>query len=74
MAGMFLMGAFWLAFLLALVLVMGWFTGRLFTVEHRTEADVVRTALERRYASGEISEAEYLQALHALGRDEYLRV
>ncbi len=70
MAGMFLMGAFWVAFLLALVLVVAWIAGRLFPVERRAEADVVRATLQRRYATGEISEAEYLQALHILGRDE----
>lgn len=74
MAGMLLMGAVWVAFLLALVFALVWVAGRLFPVERRTEADVVRATLQRRYASGDISEAEYLQTLHALGRDEYLRV
>jgi uncharacterized membrane protein len=69
MAGMLLMGLIGTGLLLALVLALIWAVGRLFPAERRPERDVVHGTLRRRYAAGEISEAEYLQALHALDGD-----
>lgn len=74
MAGMLLMGVLRTGVLLALVLALIWVAGRLFPTERRTDEDVVRVTLERRYASGEISQAEYLQALHTLDYDGRLLV
>lgn len=37
--------------------------------ERRTDNEVAREALGRRYAAGELTEAEYLRALHTLRCD-----
>lgn len=63
---MLFMGLFWIGLIVALV----WGVGRLFPRERRSAGVVAREAIRRRYASGEISEAEYLQAIRALGPDE----
>jgi uncharacterized membrane protein len=74
MADMLLMGVLGAGVLLALALALIWVVGRLFPNERRTEEDIVRATLQRRYALGEISQAEYLQALHTLDYDERLLV
>jgi uncharacterized membrane protein len=74
MAGMLLMGLVGTGLLLAVVLAAIWAVGRLFPAERRPERDVVHATLRRRYAAGEISEAEYVQALHVLDGDQRLLV
>jgi uncharacterized membrane protein len=74
MAGMLLMGLVGTGLLLALILALIWAVGRLFPAERHPERDVIHATLRRRYTTGEISEAEYLQALHALDGDPRLLV
>ncbi|HEX8730798.1 MAG TPA: hypothetical protein VF725_01950 [Ktedonobacterales bacterium] len=74
MAGMLLMGVLVTGSLVALVLALIWLAGRLFPHERRTDDEAARATLRRRYAAGQITEAEYLRALHALGHDERLLV
>ena len=61
--GMGAMVLFW-GTLVALVI---WAVLALFPRERRSDGDTAREVLKRRYAAGEISEAEYQQALKALG-------
>lgn len=63
--GMLLMGLFWIG----LFLVLFWAVGRFFPRERRRDVDVARELVSRRYAAGEISEAEYQQALRTLTYD-----
>lgn len=63
--GMLLMAFFGIALSVALI----WGVGRLFPRERRTDAAVAREVIQRRYASGEITEAEYYQTIRALGAD-----
>lgn len=62
LVGMLLMALLWIALVAALV----WGVGRLFPRERRSSRDLARDVVARRYAAGEISEAEYYQALRAL--------
>jgi uncharacterized membrane protein len=61
--GMLLMALFWIG-LIALAL---WTIRRLFPGERRNERDVAREVIRRRYAAGQITDAEYHQALRTLG-------
>lgn len=63
--GMALMALFWIGLILLLI----WGIGRLFPRERRADRDVAREVIGRRYATGEISEAEYRQAMRTLGYD-----
>lgn len=62
---MALMALVWVG--LALLLI--WGVRRLFPHERRSDKDVAREVLGRRYAAGEITEAEYLRALNTLQYD-----
>lgn len=64
--GMLLMALFWIGLFLLLL----WGIGRLFPRERRKDYEVAREVVGRRYAAGEITEAEYLQALRTLGVDK----
>jgi uncharacterized membrane protein len=44
-----------------------WALLRLVPREYRNEQDVAREVLQRRFAAGEISDAEYQQAIKSLG-------
>ncbi len=63
--GMLLMGLFWIG----LFLVLLWAVSRFFPRERRRDAEVARELVSRRYAAGEISDAEYQQALRTLPYD-----
>ncbi|HZC07325.1 MAG TPA: hypothetical protein VE338_16950 [Ktedonobacterales bacterium] len=63
--GMLLMALFWIG-LIALAL---WAIRRLFPRERRTERDVAREVIGRRYAAGQITDAEYRQAMRTLGAE-----
>jgi uncharacterized membrane protein len=56
---------FWLGVILLTVSAVR----RFFPQNHRSEADIAREMLRRRYAAGEISDAEYQQAVKTLGLD-----
>jgi uncharacterized membrane protein len=60
-----MMGPVWIG--LALLLI--WCVRRLFPVDRRSAEEVAREVLGRRYAAGEITEAEYLRALDTLRYD-----
>jgi putative membrane protein len=62
MAGMLVMVLVWAG----LVLLVIWGAGQLFPRERRNDEEVAREALGRRFAAGEISDAEYQQALRSL--------
>lgn len=72
MAGVLLMGMLGAGSLLALCLAVIWVAGRLFPYERRSGSALARITLQRRYAAGQISEAEYLRALRTLDQDERL--
>lgn len=63
--GMVLMTLVWVG----LIALAVWALVRLFpgNGDHRNDHDAATELLRRRYAAGEISEAEYQQALQALG-------
>ena len=63
--GMLVMALLWVGLLVLLI----WGLGRLFPRERKAASDVAREVVERRYAAGQITEAEYLQALRTLGAD-----
>ncbi len=63
--GMLLMGLFWIGLFLLLL----WAVSRFFPRERRRDVEVARELVSRRYAAGEISEAEYQQAMRALTSD-----
>ena len=66
MLGMVLMMALaWTGLLLLLI----WGVTHFFPYERRTDNEVAREALGRRYAAGELTEAEYLRALTTLQYD-----
>ncbi len=50
-----------------LLLFLLWGIGHLFPRERRADRDVARDVVQRRYAAGELSVAEYQQAMRALG-------
>ncbi len=64
-AGMVVMALLWIGLLLLLI----WGIRRLFPRERKTALDVAREVVERRYAAGQITEAEYLQATRTLRAD-----
>ena len=68
--GLLVMALFWIGLILLLV----WGVSRFFPREHRNDRDVAADVLRRRYAAGEISEAEYLQAMEILGGGDSGRV
>ena len=63
--GMGLMALIWIGLLVPLI----WGIGRFLRHERHSEDEVAREMLGRRYAAGEITEAEYLHALRALHYD-----
>jgi uncharacterized membrane protein len=65
MAGMLAMVLVWVGLTLLLI----WAVSRLFPRERRSDEDLAREVLGRRYAAGEMTEAEYLMALHTLGHE-----
>lgn len=65
MLGMALMVLVWVG----LVLLLIWGVSHLFPRERRSDEDLAREVLGRRYAAGEISNVEYQKALHTLRRE-----
>lgn len=63
--GMLLMALFWIGLLLLAL----WAITRILPHDRRTDRDVARDVVGRRYAAGEITEAEYYQAMRTLGPD-----
>ncbi len=63
---MLFMALFWIGLIVAVI----WAIGRLFPRERRSVNLVRRESLARRYALGEITEAEYLRAMSALDYEE----
>lgn len=63
--GMLLMALFWIGLLVLAV----WGITRLFPHERRSDRVIAREVIARRYASGDITEAEYYQAMRTLGSD-----
>lgn len=61
--GMILVTLFWIA----LIVLAVWAVTRMFQQSRLSEHDTAIELLRRRYAAGEISGAEYEQALKALG-------
>lgn len=61
---------FMVALWVGLIVAMIWAIGRLFPRERRPVSLVTRESLARRYAMGQLSEAEYLQAMSALDYEE----
>lgn len=62
MAGMLVMVLIWVG----LALLVIWGIGQLFPRERRSDDEVARETLGRRFAAGEISDAEYQQSLRRL--------
>lgn len=60
-------GIFMLLFWVALILLVVWAVRATFPGQQQTEHDTAVEILKRRYAAGEISQAEYEQARKALG-------
>jgi uncharacterized membrane protein len=56
---------FWLGVILLTVWIVRTVVGR----DRRSEADIAKDVLRRRYAAGEISEAEYQRAVRTLDTD-----
>ena len=56
---------FWTGVILLTVWIVRSFVQR----DHRSDAGIAKDVLRRRYAAGEISEAEYQQAVRTLGTD-----
>jgi len=65
MLGMLVMALFWVG----LVCLLIWGVRSFFPHERRSDEDLAREVIERRYAVGEMSEAEYQQALNTLEND-----
>lgn len=63
--GMLLMALFWIGLIVLLI----WGVSRLFPRERRTDRAIAREVIARRYAAGDITEAEYYQAMRTLGSD-----
>lgn len=63
--GMLFMALFWIGLIALLV----WGLKHLFPRERRSDRAIAREVIARRYASGDISEAEYYQATRTLGSD-----
>lgn len=61
--GMILVSLFWIA----IVVLAVWAVTRMFQHGRLNDRDAATELLRRRYAAGEISTAEYEQALKALG-------
>jgi putative membrane protein len=61
--GMVLMALFWIA----LIALTVWALVRLVPRDRRSDHDAAVEIVRRRYAAGEITDAEYQQALKALG-------
>lgn len=51
---------------IGLMALLIWGVTHFFPYERRTDNEVAREALGRRYAAGELTKAEYLRALHTL--------
>ena len=60
-------GIMMLLFWLALVLLVVWVIRAQFPPQRRDERDTALDVLKRRYAAGEITQAEYEQARRVLG-------
>ena len=60
-------GAFMLLFWVAVILLVILAVRNLFPTQHQSDHEVAVEVLKRRYAAGEISQAEYEQARNALG-------
>ena len=60
-------GIFMLLFWIAIILLVVWAVRGVFPGQRQTESDGAVEILQRRYAAGEISQAEYEQARKALG-------
>lgn len=56
-------------FWVALVLLVVWFARAAFPEQRRDDGDAARDLLRRRFAAGEISQAEYEQARRILDRE-----
>lgn len=60
-------GIFIVVFWAAIILLVVWAIRSTFPSQRQTEHESAVEILKRRYAAGEISQAEYEQARHALG-------
>jgi len=60
-------GIFMLIFWVAIILLVVWAVREVFPGQRQSEHDGAVEILKRRFASGEISQAEYEQARKALG-------
>lgn len=65
--GMWLGAILMLLFWAGVILLVVWAVRALFPRQQQSDRDVALEVLRRRYAAGEISAAEYEQALQALG-------
>ena len=54
---------------IGVMLLAVWIVRSVVARDRRSEADIAKDGLRRRYAAGEISEAEYQQAMITLGLD-----
>jgi uncharacterized membrane protein len=63
---MLFMALAWIGLIVAVI----WGIGRLFPREQRSVSLATRESLARRYALGELSEAEYLKAMSAINYEE----
>lgn len=62
MVAMLVMALIWVG----LVLLLIWGAVRFFPHERRSDDEIAREVIGRRYAAGEMTEAEYLNALRTL--------
>jgi uncharacterized membrane protein len=58
-----------LLFWIGLILLAVWIVRSVVGRDRRSEADIAKEVLRRRYVAGEISEAEYQQSARTLGTD-----
>jgi putative membrane protein len=66
-------GVMMLLFWAAIILLVVWAVRSVFPSQRQSEHESAVEILKRRYAAGEISQAEYEQAFKALGEDERAR-
>jgi uncharacterized membrane protein len=62
-------GSTMLLFWIGVILLTVWIVRSVVGRDRRSDADTAKDVLRRRYAAGEISDAEYQQAVKSLGTD-----